>query len=692
LFQTKSNMKTYSIKFLFTLFFIVSFFNSQAQEIKKDTTRHQANIKEIVRGKTVTFNAELSPLRQIAGAPQANWGYYWEFGDGNYSFEEKPKHQYKEQGEYNVRLSATNNYDDGEPPLTRPKKIHTTNNDSASNEDSTLEKIQSLIQSYDGFRIQTNRDPSPEEEIQVIVSYANDKKYTTNGKLYLFFNEKKFKDKNFELTDIRSYHDEEEVQSDFISALPRIKSKNVFIRSTGIETIVNKNRILNDTTRQDLTNSLDAAKSFYYDYKVWNVNDVKEKEERNLFFTFKTTPEMLKDTSAVITIRSIYVPERGNNTHKIVEKEMEIVTSHDPNKMAVYQTFLNYRLVRFKRLKYKVRFQNNGEGPASLIKLNVEIPEMLDKSTLKVINMYPKVPICPVNKNVKYSCLDTLILKDKISFQFKNIYLPGTNQKGVKEKDSTKGFVKYSMKFVKDFHKVKSTSKTEIIFDKNDPIITNSSTSRFKPGISIGAKAGYNYFFDTKENLDFNAINTDISLDTKADGFFLGATISPYKSYKWYYQAEIMVGRQQITATGLHEKIDDIGAVGFPTYSKTTFKTELIKNYVDIVPASIRYNFNAIFGAGFGLQSSFNFYQKSITKSDKKVFFYQNGQIRDEVADLAEKKDTTNRDKGVNLNNYGLFLDFTVGISRIGPSFGIRYIQNFNEPTKQIHTYAIWKF
>lgn len=686
-------MKPLIIKFLFFGFFILSFLKIQSQEIKKDTTRHKASIKETVRGKTVNFNSELSPLRQIAGAPKANWGYYWEFGDGNYSFEEKPNHQYKEQGNYTARLSATNNYDDGEPPLTRPKKVAITSNDSASNEDNILLENQKTLQTYDGFRIQTNRDPRPKEEMQVIVSYANAKKYATNGKLYLFFNEKKFKDKNFELIDIRSYHNEEEVEDNFTAAIPRIKSKDKFIRSTGIETIINKNKILNDTTRQDLANSLEAAKLFYHDYKVWNVNDVKEKEERNLFFTFKTTPEMLKDTSAIITIRSIYVPERGKKTHKIVEKEMEIVTSHDPNKMAVYQTFLNYRLVRFKRLKYKIRFQNNGEGPASLIKLNVEIPEMLDKTTLKVIDMYPKVPICPLNKKVKYSCMDTIISKDKISFQFKNIYLPGTAQKGVKEKDSTKGFVKYSMKFVKDFHKVKSTSKTEIIFDKNDPIITNSSTSRFKPGISIGIKAGYNHFFASTENLDFNDLNSNVNYDTKAEGFFFGATISPYKSYKWYYQAEIMAACQQITSIGTKEEIDQNGgAAGFPTYTKTTYNTELLKNYIDIVPASIRYNFNNIFGAGFGVQASFNGYQKAMNKSDKKVFSYIDDRIGDEIIDLAEKKDNTNYKKGLNINNYGLFLDFTVGIARIGPSVGIRYVQNFNEPTKQIHTYAIWKF
>jgi hypothetical protein len=41
-------------------------------------------------------------------------------------------------------------------------------------------------------------------------------------------------------------------------------------------------------------------------------------------------------------------------------------------------------------------------------------------------------------------------------FSFKNIYLQAAT-KNVKEIDSTKGFVKYSMKFSEDFHKIKKS-------------------------------------------------------------------------------------------------------------------------------------------------------------------------------------------------------------------------------------------
>jgi len=161
---------------------------------------------------------------------------------------------------------------------------------------------------------------------------------------------------------------------------------------------------------------------------------------------------------------------------------MEIVTSHDPNKMSSNGFFMNYRLVRFKTLNFKTRFQNDGEGPARKIKLETDIPDIFDKSTLKIVDMYPKCEICPKNEEVNYSCLDTIILKNQIHFTFKNIYLPGSNQKNVMEKDSTKGFVKYSLKFGKDFHKVKTKSRTAIIFDKNEPIITNYAVTRFQSG------------------------------------------------------------------------------------------------------------------------------------------------------------------------------------------------------------------
>ena len=77
---------------------------------------------------------------------------------------------------------------------------------------------------------------------------------------------------------------------------------------------------------------------------------------------------MLKDTSAIISVRGVYVPDDNYGNHKVKDMEMEIVTSHDPNKMSSNATFLNYRLVRFKKPKFKIKLQNKGEGPTRTIR------------------------------------------------------------------------------------------------------------------------------------------------------------------------------------------------------------------------------------------------------------------------------------------------------------------------------------
>lgn len=338
----------------------------------------------------------------------------------------------------------------------------------------------------------------------------------------LFYNETVYNDANFEITDTRTYHGEtKQDNNDFVYTSKT--ENNTYYASAETQSLRAYFTPQDSTERQNLPLTLAEAKANYKNSSQLSFNNMQPNEERNVFYTLKTTPEMLKDTSAIISVRGVYIPDNNYDNHNVKDMEMEIVTSHDPNKMSSNSTFLNYRLVRFKKPKFKIRFQNNGEGPASTIRLETDIPDMFDKASIEVLDMYPKVKICPKH-NVQYSCLDTTYTAKQAIFTFKNIYLPGSEQKNVKVYDSTKGFVKYQIKFGKDFHKQKTKSRTAIIFDKNDPIITNYSTTRFLPGISIGAKAGYNSFSD----LD----------DSKS--YFVGATISPYKSYKWYWQVELL--------------------------------------------------------------------------------------------------------------------------------------------------------
>ncbi len=646
--------------------------NLWAQEIQQDTLTRNAPVFYDVLGNRVNFRADMPPLNQIAGAPKAFYTYYWEFGDGNYSFEEKPSHAYKKPGDYKVKLWSTNNYDNGKPPDSRPKQVSVNfNPNDATDIASSYEN--SPFVGEDDLLVKTNREALPNQEVVLITSYKNTKDYVTNGKLYLFYNDTQFKDNNFTLEDTRMHYGEQISSAVLFADAKETNNEQSYWASNKNELIIKKSAIQDTTKRTVLPATLEESQELYRDYQVIEFQDMQPGEERNLFRTLKTTPEMLKDTSAIVTLRSIYVPDENFGNHTVKDTELEIVTSHDPNKMSSSGTIMNYRFIRLKKVKFKVRFQNDGEGPANTIRLEVDTPEMFDKSTLEVVDMYPKCRICP-KREVNYSCLDTILEKDKIIFTFKKIYLPGTAQKGVTQKDSTKGFVKYRMKFGKDFHKKKTRSRTAIYFDKNEPILTNYSTTRFLPGISIGAKAGYIF-------------NPD--LDNSKE-YFVGATISPFKSYRGYLQAEVMFSAKSFDDLKNFEtlNVNDIGISEIMRFTEAN-EEKGITTY--LVPISYRYNLNNFLAVGAGVQLKLDLSTTCVSERTGEFFFDipGEGEIRDETRDTFQRIEC---DESFTNFQSGVFLGANVGGVRIGPSVGVRYVFNFNEPTSQVQVYGIWKF
>ena len=653
-------MKTH----LLTLLFLAFIFNVFSQETQtNDTLRRTATIEYNIDGSQVKFTPKTPPLNQIAGAPKAFYNHFWEFGDGEYSKEESPVKTYKKEGEYEVKLWATNVYDTGKPPTTRPKKIKVNKADDLTNSQASMESDLELIR---------NREPIPEEELVIVMSYKNIKDYATNGSLYLFYNEQKYKADNFELADTRTYHNETNISSEGLVFSHDINDETCFYASAEYKINLLRARFQDSTEKENIELTLAEAKSTYKKSSVLKFENMKPNEERNIFYTLKTTPEMLKDTSAIISVRSVYIPDSNYPTHKVKDMEMEIVTSHDPNKMSSNSTFLNYRFVRLKRPKYKIRFQNNGEGPASTIRLETDIPDMFDKTTIRVEDMYPKVKICP-KKEVQYSCLDTTYTEKQAIFTFKNIYLPGSEQKNVKDYDSTKGFVKYSLKFGKNFHKQRTKSQTAIIFDKNDPIITNYSTTRFLPGLSIGVKTGYNSFS---------------SLDN-SKSYFVGATLSPYKSYRWYWQVELLNSFHKYnSATTVKLELTDIGAAGEQRFVRTT--TNSTFDNVDWeIPVLIRYNVNNYIGLGAGLQGMLSLSEKQ----ERRVLIEEFENINMQPG-FPIGSNETNESFSDSFTNFrtGFLIEATVGAARIGPSAGVRYVINFKENFNYLQLYAIWKF
>lgn len=643
------------------------------QAIKSDTTKREAQIIYTADENQVAFSAITPPLQQIQGAPTAFYTYYWEFGDGHYSTDPKPKHIYKKAGEHKVQLWTTNNYDNGKPPPSRPQKVPVKK---ITYQD-TKPPLKNLNE-HDGLRLQINRAPVPDQEIVVIGSYKNSSGLPANGKLYLFYNERRFRDSNFALKEVRTHHGERQVTENLSVAMfsPQSQSEEILLASTSSSFFFPAVGESDDNTLQA---NLEESRAKYKDSYLLEFDDMKPQEERNVFYSLTTTAEMLKDTNAIITIRGVYVPDRAKSEHKVKELEMEIVTSHDPNKMSVSDARLNYRFVKNKKLQFKVRFQNNGEGPARSIKLNVDTSPMFDTKSLNVLDMYPKCPICPDSTEVTYSCLDTVMLKNKIIFHFKNIYLPGSRQRNVEDKDSTRGFVKYELRFNKKVPKQNSVSRTAIIFDKNEPVLTNYSSTRFKPGLSIGAKAGY----------------TSIPDLTDSKNYFFGATISPYKSHKGYLQAELLAAHHTFSDSLRYEQMTLRADRLYDLYDIAE-RRQYTNMVLYLVPASYRYNLNGVIGIGAGVQLSTTASQSVKKNALHQYYLYNDGtnganQFRERMFDLDRTTSTRDKTTFTELNT-ALFVDLVVGSARVGPSLGVRYHYYFKAPRVQWQFYAAWKF
>ena len=392
---------------------------------------------------------------------------------------------------------------------------------------------------------------------------------------------------------------------------------------------------------------------------------------------------MLADTNAIITLQGIYLTDDGQIAEPFT-LELEIVASHDPNRMSVSNTRMGFRGVRRKQLTYKVQFQNTGEGPASKVELTCIVPDGLNPEKLEIVDQYPACPICPEGE-VSYSCLDTTLLDEEIIFTFRNIYLPGTRQDGVKDRDSTKGFVKYRLKTGRGIKKKAMASRASIVFDKNEPIVTNSPHTRFKPGLSPGLIISRNI----------------IPGQSDAAYYSLGASVSPFKPYRKYLQSELYLGlnRQselsQEPQTTTFTEIRDIPSPTnpFPAVVDSTVRLEesqTIDTYsIELVPASLRYNLTDFVGIGTGAIVQLDA-SKIVTNSVRQIqtLVYRCPELNPNIprSECEPNRDLStfsrledSSESNENTFRFKLFADVQLGMVRRGPLLGIRGILPLGE-------------
>lgn len=671
--------------FILCNFFIFIFIGDTSSAQTKDSAITQISWQQ--KDSAIHFQSHLRPLRQIAGAPEAFYTYFWEFGDGDFSFNKSPRHTFPDTGEYIIRVYATNNYDDGKAPPTRPRKIKVNNKGNLAtnyHHDGFFEKDHNL-------QLKVNRMPKPNEDMVCIIGYKNPKNTTSalNGSVVLFYNDTKFKKKNFGLTNLRKYHQEKTV--DMTTLLAKYENQRQVPIYALNEVATHGPKYTSSFKRVSASSAADLLmyKQTLFDSKdALHFENLQAGEKRYVYAVLHTTPEMIKDTNATVTLSAMMIPDDPTSPILETNLELQIVASHDPNRMMLGNRILNYRFTgKNKKQKYEIHFQNTGKGPAKKVDLGIKLPAIVNPHTLEIKDMYPKCSPCATAYPGE-SCLDTIISQDSIHFVFKNIYLPGIRQKNVEDKDSTRGFVAYQLRFKEKPPKLPFWSQAGIVFDKNEPVYTNKMHTRFSPGISPAIIAGYQMGFNDELN---------------PNAFLVGAALAPYSPYKTYFQVEAYLGlygedsynNLQTLTRDKYKVLDVQGPNGITSMEYRIVKSGYRKTRklvtLNLIPLEVRNNLNDWLSVGAGLWLRGNLYE-NISKTPKMNLtpLPNNSIFSDTTLLLLENKETVPT-KNFSHINIGGFLDMNIGRVRVGPALGVRFYHFFNPDKTGLMLYAIWR-
>lgn len=603
------------------------------------------------RGDSLHFSARLRALRQIAGAPSSFYTYFWEMGDGRFSFDKEPVYGYRDTGEYQVRLYATNNYDDGKAPPTRPRPVKVKKKIPGSDAWASH-----FFHGTDEIEMKINRYPRPGENFMTVIGYRNKGVDSLSGTIVLFYNEREFGQDGFALAEQRVYNKENTGSlSELMAGLePRLKRGGSLWEA--------------DADRDDAgvdfsseaSSMLKQLEDIYSKHTVLHFPAIRSGEERFVFLEMNTLPGMLQDTNATVSFTAMMVPDNKSIAPQTFQMDMQVVASHDPNRLLLKSRRINYRFMgKKKELTYRVQFQNTGKGPARKISIGVAVPKQLSLESLTVKEMSPACKWCDSAYN-RQSCIDTIRRNDSIYFVFNNIYLPGVLQEGVNNKDSTTGYVEYAIRFKKKPKKIPFSTQAAIIFDKNEPVITNKATARFIKGISPGIMVGYSAL---PSNGGYSA----------SGPLQFGYVLAPYSPYRPYFQIEAFVGLlQQDDFEGEVIKDQRDTVIGRLPYLITgrQEKTTTRRNSFEVTPLHYRYNLNNWFGVGIGAMAQVNISEQ--TTVEKKVYFIAQQLPLNVMTASSSTKTST---KYLGNWNAAPFVDLQIGRVRTGPVLGIRYIR-----------------
>lgn len=640
----------------------------------QDSIPPQIHAEEI--GDSLRFSASLRPLRQLAGAPTAYYSYFWELGDGRFSFEKDPSYAYRDTGLYQVRLYATNNYDDGNAPPTKPRPVRIKKPSKGN-----AAWASHFFRGDGGLEMKVNRNPKPGENFVVLVGYRNQLVDSLAGSIVLFYNERQFRKDGFALADERLYDRQQPSDLNSLMAsldeIPRDKlGTGPMVGSASVSHA--DNNPLNSLSYAAQTRSLlHTLLNDFSHHTVLRFPAIARHEEKFAFLEMNTLPDMIHDTNATVSMIAMLVPDDPMAAPQVYQLDMQVVSSHDPNRIQLLHHRINYRFMSdHRQLDYRVNFQNTGKGPTRKIAVAVAIPPELDPQSIRIKGFSPVCRWCD-SAYQGQSCVDTSRRGDSLYFVFNNIYLPGLQQGVVTNSDSTTGYVEFTIRFRRKPKKIPFSTSASIVFDGNQPVITNPATARFIKGISPGIMVGYNYL---PGNGGYSATGP----------VQIGYVLAPYSPYRPYFQAEasvVLLEQEQYTGAvvKLNQDTTILGQLYVITGAQSLIVTK--RNSLDLTPLHFRYNLNNWVGVGVGATAQI-YLSEQITTTNK--IWFNASLLPAQV--MTSETSQTGKTRWIGSWNAQPFIDLQVGRVRTGPVLGIRFYRPLegNLPSR-FYVYAGFK-
>ncbi|MGJ7032732.1 DUF7619 domain-containing protein [Niabella hirudinis] len=631
-----------------------------------------SSIRAVADSAGIRFSAPLPALKQIPGAPEPFYTHLWDFGDGHFSTEVTPTHRYADAKEHDVYLYAVNNYDDGKKPDRKKIKMPARGNNNNVASVSTAEK--DFFKANGVFELKYNCMAKPNDTMVLLAGWKNTGTSEDEGKMYLFLNEKVFEQTCFEnVGENKGFRFFNQGDSLVVSGSPGLMAglepgRQLKITESGSP----------PSSVVRVQNAAEAANTFLSTMMLYKSNytiDLGKTAPGAAHFALaelKVTPEMIRDTNATVTVTGVYVPKKGNPVmHRL---NIPVVNSHDPNKMNLKGGRLGYRFLgKHKELTYKVRFQNTGKGPARRIALDITLPGDLDPQTVAVKDLAPFCPPCQVGVE-KLGCWELEKKAQGLLFTLHGIYLPGTNQKGVDDKDSTKGFMEFFIVTKKRLDPLPFKARTAIYFDKNEPILTNYATGRFKKGISPIVMAGFEKAWGRER---------------VSDGLVTGLALAPLAPFRPFLQLEFYY-KQGLKTNAGHYVQERAGVIPVErqkeiVYNKVDSTAINRISQVKLIPVQLRHNFGNYFSAGAGLSVTANMGGDVETG----LTFY--GISANGTTGEVYRRERNEKIKAFSNIRLQPFIDLQLGKVKLGPHLGVRYYYN-NKKTGYGFLYAGWRF